>query len=331
MLKLLTLGIVLFSPVFCLAGGVNLGGIMFLGDSITLGVDGSNDGYRGYLIADFNPPAGYNGVFPAPTGNQGSFDPVGTSIQQSPAGGSAYLNSLDPPYNSGNFYLNNEGHPGASIQDLYDPTNTDTTQYAKVAFDQVASTPGYNPATSGNGSPYGSQNPYVAPRYVYLMIGSNNLMSTPADISQSLSAELSLIGYIKSVDSNLSRIFVEPPPSYPDVSNGTGNQAPAGYDTYATDLGASLLLPPYSSYTTFVDSRANLNSTADWAMENGSQQWLHPDDAGYQIIANDLYNATLATVPEPTQLGFLSLLGCLLLIRTPRTPTAFRSLSRLSR
>lgn len=310
MKKLMALVIGLFLPGACLAQGYNLGPIMFLGDSITTGADGSNSGYRGYFIQDFNPPAGNHGVFPAPTGNQGILTPIGTSQQMA----SPYLESLDTPGYT-NPYANNEGHPGATIEDLYDTNSSaDDNEIATVSFDQATSTPGYTPQV-----PYSVTNPYQAPKYVYLMIGSNNAMGTPTQIATALSDELSLISYIKSVDSNLSRIFVEPPPSYPSQSEGN---APNGYDTFSSDLGASLLLAPYDTYTTFVNSRPELNSSADFAIENGDQQYLHPSDAGYQIIANDLYNATIAQVPEPSQLGLLALAATMLLVRARRTSAA---------
>ena len=267
---------------------------MFLGDSITLGADSVDPAaadrlmaarYRGYLVGDFLSVGA-------------TFSTIGTSTQNA----GSYLNTVG--------FIQNEGHPGASIR-YYDASNP-TYQLATVAFDQsVGTSTGSYPNAPQDS--YGPSNPYSPPAYVYLMIGSNNAMNTPTEISQALSDELSLISYIKSVDTGLNRMFVEPPPSYPAPAMA----APNGYDTYAASLGAALLTAPYDTYATFVDSRPELTN-ADFGEENGQQQYLHPNDAGYQIIATDFYDATIAAVPEPGQLGVLCLLSGLVLVRPVR-------------
>jgi lysophospholipase L1-like esterase len=283
--SILALAFLFLAPAAAVASNVNYGTLMFMGDSITVGQDGSNSGYRGFLIEDLNPVPYPYGAEATPQPGQGIFSTVGTNTQMA----SPYLQSLGTPgyYNP---YIQSEGHSGATIQDLYDSSNG--TGYAVAAMQ--------------NGQP----------NYVYLMIGSNNSMDTAQEISTNLTDELSLISYIQSNDSNLSRIFVEPPPSYPSLSNGS---APNGYDTYAAALGAALLAAPYDAYTTFVDSRPELTN-ADFSPDGDppTAQYLHPNDAGYQIIANDFYDATITAVPEPGQLGFLCALSGLLVFRARR-------------
>jgi lysophospholipase L1-like esterase len=264
MRHLLAIAIPWALPAISLAGP-NLGAVMFLGDSITLGADGSNSGYRGYLVE-------------ALLGNGATFSTVGTSMQ----GTSPYLGNLTTP-GSYNPYIQHEGHPGATIQDLYVGSNPDNSSagYVVTALQKAQ------------------------PDYVFLMIGSNNTMDTAGTLATNLKDELALISYIRNSDTRLQRVFVEPPPSYP--SDGG---APNGYDRYSQSLEAALSAAPYASYATFIDSRAKLTSS-DFTIDAGQTGLLHPNDAGYQIIATDLYNAT-AAVPEPAGFALLGLAGLML-------------------
>jgi lysophospholipase L1-like esterase len=293
--KLLALASVLVTPAFALAANANYGTLWFFGDSITLGADGSNSGFRGDLIQDLNPVPTTDGVSNTPQPGQSIFTTVGTSSQMA----SNYLLSLGTPGYT-NPYINHDGHPGATIQDLYNnPNNYSPSSSVSALLPQLA----------------------TPPTRVYLMMGSNNAMTygDTSDLNTDLQDELSIISYIKNNDPNLVQIFVEPPPSYPSQSIGDG---PNGYDQYASMLGTALDQAPYSAYTTFVDSRPELTE-ADFSPDGDppTTQYLHPNDAGYQIIANDLYAATINSVPEPGTLSILGM-GAIGLLARRRGPTA---------
>jgi len=258
-------------------GNPNYGSIMFLGDSITVGqdsVDPSNGGayayggagYRGYLMHDLNPVPFPNGTA-APAPGESRFTTVGT-LQQ----GSTYQNAVLGTPGSPNPYEQSEGHSGAKITDLYNPSTG--TGFAVTAF-----------GTDGD-----------RPNFVYLMIGSNDDMSTQSAQQANLQNEEALIAYIKSTDTALVRIFVEPPPSYPSETMGDGYN---GYDDYALSLQSALQSSPYSGYVTFVDSRFELTDS-DFTPES-SGAYLHPNDLGYLIIATDFYNASISYLTQYSQ------------------------------
>jgi hypothetical protein len=237
-------------------GSRNYGSIMFLGDSITVGADGSNSGYRGFLLQDFNPVPYVDGQ-PNPQPGESTLTTVGTSEQMD----SAYITATlgTPGYT--NRYGNHEGHSGAVITDLY---NSSTGS-------------GFVPTSFADGN---------LPNYIYLMIGTNNDMSTTAAQNTNAANELALISYIKTNDPNFIHMYVEPPPSFPSQSMGQGAN---GYDQYAALLQTDLSASPYSSYVTYVNSRPELTDS-DFTLENGA--YTHPNDSGYQILATDFFNAT---------------------------------------
>ena len=239
--------------------GQNLGAVMFLGDSITVGAHSTYAGYRGYLVERLL-GAGY------------TFTTVGaaTGYVEGASGFAAIFNAT---------YSNQEGRPGAKILDLYcaDPDHTGypagpterdkhTGEFAQKAVTRFQ------------------------PAIVYLMIGSNDLMGdTPSATSAvyqaaNLRNELALIDLIHKVDPKLRHIYVEPPPSY--VTS-------ADYTSFSNALGAALADPkyPHRATTTFVNSRLRLTSVSFYhdTIERGD---LHPNDEGYKIIADDLFAAT---------------------------------------
>ena len=77
--QFLVLASILLGPAAAFASNVDYGSLMFLGDSITVGQDGSNSGYRGFLIQDLNPVpwTGPGGTELTPQPGQGIFSSVG--------------------------------------------------------------------------------------------------------------------------------------------------------------------------------------------------------------------------------------------------------------
>ena len=171
-------------------GSRNYGSIMSWCDSITVGADGSNSGYRGFLLQDFD-PVPYPDGQPNPQPGESTLTTVGTSEQND----SPYINSTLGTPGYSNPYGNHEGHSGAVITDLY---NSSTGG-------------GFVPTSFADGN---------LPNYVYLMIGSNNDMSTTSAQNTNAANELALISYIKNNDPNFIHMYVEPPPSYPSQSMG---------------------------------------------------------------------------------------------------------------
>ena len=264
-------------------GAVNLGNIMPLGDSITLGI-GAVDGYRLplYNLLHNN---GYNFTF---VGNQNSnSDAALTSIGQG----------------------QHQGISGYVIQNL-GASPGDGTKYIP-AFTPTGGVLNELPGTTGQGA--------TPVDYILLLIGSNDIANDynddPASSPNATSANApSRLDKLIDAISNRStgyrpgaRLIVANLPPTAQVSKNAPFQA---FDAALPQIIANH--QSRGENVSLVDLYGALDPSTDFA-----DGFLHPNISGYDKIATAFYDGIISAptaTPEPSLLGVLGI-GALLIAR----------------
>ncbi len=227
--------------------------IMPLGDSITAGYE------------SVTPPEGYRTpLYTSLAGTGRSYDYIGSL-----GSGTGTLLSL-------NLEGQNEGHSGYKISDLTANINANS---------QISGT---------NGGYWLGGNPGVQPKYILLHIGANDINGGYDPTTTNPSDSQFVLDMIGRLQSLVSAILAQRPNTHILLAgivpvNTTPNHLTRTI-LYNQDIRSMVMTSSaYAGKLTYVDQYSgflNADGSINGTLIYGGATGLHPDDAGYQVMAN---------------------------------------------